>query len=177
MGCEITLARESTVTDLTDVRPFAGMAASVDGQRRSLREGLRALIALVRLFPCVHSPVHPQILGVGETFPADVTDVRLFPGVDPPVLLKVFGATETLAAVIAEVELRGVVALFVSEERSLRGEHAAANVARGAGHLVGFQLGMHAPAVRGQLPSQIEGVVAELTDERLLARVNVVVLL
>lgn len=36
---------------------------------------------------------------------------------------------------------------------------------------------MRASAVRGELSPQVEGVVAELTDERLLARVNIIVLL
>lgn len=87
------------------------------------------------------------------------------------------GTAEALAAVVAEVKLRWIVTLLVPEERSLRGEHAAANVARGAGHLVCLELGMHAPAVRRELPPQVERVVAELADERLLARMDIVMFL
>jgi len=65
----------------------------------------------------------------------------------------------------------------MSEERSLRGEYTTANITSGAGHLVGLQLGMRASAVRGELSSQVEGIIAELTDKRLLARVNVIMLL
>lgn len=64
----------------------------------------------------MHSPVHSQILGIGETLSADVAYVGLFPGVDPSVLLQVLGATETLSAVIAEVQLRRIVALLVPEK-------------------------------------------------------------
>lgn len=177
MGRQVTLARESTLANLAYVGPFAGVPASVNRQRRPLRERFRALIALVRLLPRVHSPVHPQIFRIGETLAADVADIGLFAGVDSPVLLQVLGAAQTLAAVVAQVELRRIVTLFVAKERPLRGEHAAANVAGGAGHLVGLQLGMQASTVRGELSSQVEGAVAELTGERLLARVNVVVFL
>lgn len=177
MGRQVTLARESTVAYLADVGSFSGMSASVNRQRRSLRKCFRALIALVWLLPRVHPSMHPQILGIGETLSADIADVWLLPGMDPPVLFQMLSATETLAAIITEIELRGIVALLVSEERSLRGEDAAADIASGAGHLVGLQLGMRASTVRRELSSEIEGVVAELTDERLLARVNVIVLL
>lgn len=177
MGRQVALARESTMAYLADVRPFPGVSAFVNRQRRSLRERFRALVALVRLLPRVHSPVHSQIFGVGEALSADVANVRLFPGVDPPVLLQVLSAAETLATVIAEVQLRRIVALLVSEERSLRGKYTAANVAGGAGHFVRLQLGMRASAVRGKLSSQVKGVVAELTDERLLARVDVIMFL
>lgn len=69
------------------------------------------------------------------------------------------------------------MAFLVSEERSLRGEYAAANITCSAGHLVGLQFGMRASTVCGELSSKIEGVVAELTDEWLFARMNVIVLL
>lgn len=177
MGRQVTLARESTVAYLADIRPFSGVPASVNCQRRSLRECFRTLIAFVRLLPRVYPSVHPQILGIRKTLSADIADVWFLPGMDPPVLFQVLSATETLAAVIAEIELRGIVALLVSEERSLRGKYAAADIASGAGHFVGLQLGMRASTVRGELSSEIEGVVAELTYERLLARVNVIVLL
>lgn len=121
--------------------------------------------------------MHSQIFGVGEALSADVANVRFFPGVDPPVLLQMLSTAEALAAVIAEVELRRIVALLMPEERSLRGKYTAANVTGGAGHFVGLQLGMRASAVRGELSSQVEGVVAELTDKRLLARVDVIMLL
>jgi len=177
MRRQVTLARESTVADLTNVWPFPGVTASVDRQGRSLRERFRTLIALVRFLSRVHPPVHPQVLRIGETFTADVAHVGFFAGMNPPVLLQMLGAAETLAAIITEVKLRRIVALLVPEERPLRSEDATTNITRGTGHFVGLQFGMHAPAVRRELSPQVEGVVAELTDKRLLARMDVVMLL
>jgi len=177
MGRQVTLARESTLADLAYVGPFTGMPASVNCQRRPLRERFRALIALIWLLSRVHSPVHSQIFRIGETFSADVADVGFFSGVNSSMLLQMFGAAQTLSAVIAQIELRRIVTLFVPEERSLCGKYAAANVAGGAGHLVGLQFRMQGSTVCGKLSSQVKGVVAELTDKRLLARVNVVMFL
>lgn len=177
MGRQVTLARESTVTYLTNVRSFSGVSASMNCQRRSLRKCFRTLIAFVWFLPCVHPPVHPQILRIGKTFSADIADVWFLPGMNPSMLFQVLGATETLAAIIAEIELRGIMTFLVSEERSFRGEYAAADIASGAGHLVSFQFRMCASTVRGKLSSEIEGVVAELTDEWLFTRMNVIVFL
>jgi len=125
----------------------------------------------------VHPSVHPQILRIGKTFSADIADVWFLSRMNPSMLFQVLSATETLAAIIAEIELRRIVALLVPEERSFRSEYAAADIASGAGHLVCFQFGMRASTVRGELSSEIEGVVAELTDEWFFARVNVIMLL
>lgn len=125
----------------------------------------------------MHPSVHPQILGIGKAFSADIANVWFLPGMNPSVLFQVLGTTETLAAIIAEIKLRGIVAFFVSEERPFCGEYAAADIASGAGHLVGLQLGMRASTMCGKLSSEIEGVVAELTNEWLFARMNVIVLL
>lgn len=177
MGRQVALARESTMAYLADVRSFPGVSAFVNRQRRPLRERFRALVALVWLLPRVYSPVHSQILGIGKALSADVANVGFFPGVDPPMLLQMLSATETLSAIITEIQLRRIVTLLMSEERSLRGKHATANITSGAGDLVGLQLGMRASAVCGELSSQVEGIIAELADKRLLARVNVIMLL
>lgn len=153
MSRQVALAGEAAVADLTDVRPFPCVPPPVDGQRGPLRERLGALVALVRLLACVDPPVHPQVLRVGEALAADVADVRFLAGVDAPVLLQMLGAAEALAAVVAQVQFRRIVALLVTEQGPLRGEDAAADVAGGAGHLVRLQLGMHAPAMGGELPS------------------------
>ena len=146
-------------------------------QRGPLRESFRTLVALVRFLTGVHSPVHPEILRVGETLATDVADVRFLAGVDPSVFLQVFRAAETLAAVIAQIELRGIVALFVTEQGPLRSQHPATNVARRARHFVGLHFRMHASAVSGELPSQVESTAAQLANERLVPGVYVVVLL
>ena len=177
MRCQVALAREATIADLADVRPFSRVTSPVYSQRGPLRESFRTLVALVRLLAGVHSPVHPQVLRVGETLATDVANVRLLPGVDPSVFLQVFRAAETLAAVVAQIELRRIVALLVTEQGPLGSQHPATNVAGGAGHLVGLHFRMHASAVSGELPPQVESTAAQLADERLVPGVDVVVLL
>ena len=142
MGGQISLARESTMAYLTYIRPLPRVSPPMYRQSRPLAEGFRALIALVRLLTGMHASVHPQVLRVGESLAAYIADVGFLARMYPPVFLQMFRAAEALATKVAEVEFRRIVALLVPEQRALRGENTAADVARGARDLLRLQLGM-----------------------------------
>lgn len=177
MSREISLAREASVAHLADIRPLPGVAPPVYGQRRPLTEGLRTLVALVGLFARVDPLVHPQILRVREALATDVADVGLLPGVYPPVFLQVLGTAQALAAIVAQIQLGRIVALLVPEQRSLGSQHPTADVASRARHFRRLELRVQPSAVGSQLSPQEERARAGLTNEGLVARVYVVVLL
>lgn len=177
MGRKVTLARESSITDLTNVRSFASMSSFMDSQRRPLTESFRALVALVRFLSGVYSPVHAQIFRISESLAADITDIRLLARVDSPVLFEMLGAAQTLATEITKVQFRRVVTLLVSEKRPLGSENSAADIARSAGYLVGLDFRVKTSAVRRKLSPQTESATADLTVEGFLPRVDVVMLL
>lgn len=165
------------MANLAYVRPFSGMSPPVNRQSGPLRERLWTLITLVGLFTGVHSPVHAEIFGIGKALAAYIANVWFFTSVNASVLLEVLCTAEALAAVVAEVKLRRIVTLLVSEEGTLRGKYPSTNVAGSTRHLVRLELRMHAPTVRGQLPSEEECTGAKLADERFVARMNVIVFL